>query len=279
MSETALVLGGGGVTGVAWELGIVTGLAEAGVDVSQADLVVGTSAGSVVGTMVAAGIDLEERYQRQLSSSSGEIAATFGWRLVSRFAWAMFRSRDATGYARRVGRFALAARTVPEAQRRAVIAERLGVSEWPERRLLVTAVDAHSGEFRAFDRESGASIVDAVGASCAVPGVWPPVTIGDRRWIDGGVRSSTNADLAMGYQRVVIIAPIIISGRFAPGVARQAQSLRDAGAKVVVVSPDAAAREATGRNVLDPSRRSGAAKAGRTQAATVAKEVAETWHG
>jgi len=278
MSETALVLGGGGVTGVAWELGILTGLAAAGVDLAKADLVVGTSAGSVVGTYVASGIDLEERYGRQIAASSGEIPARLGLPTFARFAWAMLRSRDAVTYAARVGKMALAAQTLPEASRREVIAGRLGVTEWPSKRFLVTSVDAATGEFKVFDRDSGVSIVDAVGASCAVPGVWPPVTIDGRRYIDGGVRSATNADLASGYQKVVIIAPISLGGKHIPRVSAQAAALREAGASVIVITPDAAAKTAIGRNVLDPARRPGSARAGRTQATAIAEEVAQVWN-
>ena len=277
MSETALVLGGGGVTGVAWELGILTGLASAGVDLSKADLVVGTSAGSVVGTFVAAGIDLEERYERQTGASTGEAAARLGLPQIARFGLTMLVSRDAVSYAARIGKMALAAPTMPEATRREVIVQRLGVTEWPTRRLLVTAVDAETGEFRAFDRDSGVSIVDAVGASCAVPGVWPPVTIGGRRYIDGGIRSTTNADLASGCSRVVIIAPVSFGGRHIPRVTAQAAALRASGASVVVITPDAAAKQAIGRNVLDPARRPGSARAGRAQATTIADQVAQTW--
>jgi len=277
MSETALVLGGGGVTGVAWELGILTGLAEAGVDLAKADLVVGTSAGSVVGTYVASGIDLEERYGRQVAASTGEIPARLGLPTIGRFAWAMLRSRDAVTYAARIGRMALAASTVPEASRREVIAGRLGVTEWPSKRFLVTAVDAATGEFKVFDRDSGVSIVDAVGASCAVPGVWPPVTIDGRRYIDGGVRSATNADLAAGCSKVVIIAPISLGGKNIPRVSAQAEALRAAGASVIVIAPDSAAKQAIGRNVLDPARRPAAARAGRTQATTIVEQVAQVW--
>ncbi|HEX6684097.1 MAG TPA: patatin-like phospholipase family protein [Candidatus Limnocylindrales bacterium] len=279
MAETALVLGGGGVTGVAWELGILAGLADAGVDLASADLVIGTSAGSIVGTFVAAGEDLEARYQRQLAPPSGEIAARMGAPLFARYALAMLRSRDAQSFGVRMGRLALATKTISAEERRQVIADRLGVTEWPERRLLVTAVDATTGEFRAFDRSSGASISDAVGASCAVPGVWPPVTIDGRPWIDGGMRSPTNADLASGCSRVVIIAPTTFGGRGIPGAPGQAAALRAAGAEVALITPDPAARQAIGRNVLDPARRAASARAGRAQAATVADAVAKVWTG
>jgi NTE family protein len=277
MPVRALVLGGGGVTGIAWEIGVLRGLAEAGVDATAPDLVVGTSAGSVVGALVASGASLERMYSAQLSGSSQEIGARFGARQLMRFGWAMLRSGgDEQRYRARIGRMALAARTVDEAERRAVISSRLRVRDWPERRLLITAVDAQTGEFVTFDRDSGVDLIDAVGASCAVPGVWPPVTINGRRFVDGGVRSSANADLAAGYDRVLVLAPITAGGGPIPKLADQATELRRGG-QVSVVVPDQAARRAIGRNVLDPAHRAPAARAGRAQGEAVAAAVAGVW--
>ncbi len=277
--DTALVLGGGGLTGVGWESGMLYGLARAGVDLTTADLVVGTSAGSVVGAQLSSGLlTPQELYERQLGHAPGEIAAKLGAGVIARYALAMARSRtDATAYRRRVGAMALAAATGPEAERRKVLAARLVSHEWPDRRLVVTAVDALSGELKAFDRESGGGLVDAVAASCAVPGVWPPVTVGERRFIDGGIRSATNADLAAGYARVVIIAPIALGSGLVPSPAAQAAKLREAGARVLLITPSPAARKAFGRNVLDPARRDPAARAGLAQAAEHAAEAAAVW--
>ncbi|HEV7898121.1 MAG TPA: patatin-like phospholipase family protein [Planosporangium sp.] len=274
MASRALVLGGGGVTGVAWELGVLAGLAEAGVDLTDADVVIGTSAGSVVAAQLTAGIDLEKLYAAQLAGPGTEIAARLGATTMLRWALAAVGRRDATRVRARIGKMALAARTVPAAQRRAVIEARLPAHDWPPRRLLITAVDAESGEFIVFDGDSGVSLVDAVGASCAVPGVWPPVTIDGRRYIDGGVRSAANVDLADGCERVVVLAPITRGGGPIPSVARQVGQLSG---KVTLVSPDARSRQAIGRNALDPARRAPAARAGRAQAAAVAATVAEVW--
>jgi NTE family protein len=273
----ALVFGGGGVTGVAWELGMLAGLADAGVELSEPDLVVGTSAGAVVGALVASGADLNKRYDDQLATVSGEIAARMGTGLLLRYGWTMLRSRDPRRFRTRMGKLAMAAPTVSESERRRVIDDRLALDEWPQRRLLVVAVDAQTGEFAAFDRNSGVPLTDAVAASCAVPGVWPPVTINGRRWIDGGMRSAANADLAAGHERVVVLAPVLAGGGHVPSVTAQVSRLRQ-GSRVELVVPDAAARAAIGRNVLDPARRAAAARAGRAQAAAVAARVAEVWN-
>ncbi|MFK0253578.1 patatin-like phospholipase family protein [Streptomyces sp. NPDC090445] len=278
---TALVLGGGGLTGIGWESGILYGLAQAGVDLFGAGLVIGTSAGSLVGAQLTSGLlNPRELYERQLVDPAGEAVARFGSGLVARYALAMLRSRDGEEYRRRVGAMALAAGTGEEAERRRVIAARLVSHEWPAgRRLLVTAVDALSGKLAAFDRESGAGLVDAVAASCAVPGVWPPVTVGERRYIDGGIRSAANADLAAGCDRVVILAPMTLGSGHVPAPAAQAARLREAGARVLLITPSAEARKAIGRNVLDPARRAPAARAGLAQAARHAAEAAEVWAG
>ncbi|MET7836731.1 patatin-like phospholipase family protein [Micromonospora sediminicola] len=273
----ALVLGGGGVTGVAWELGLLAGLAERGLALDEADLVVGTSAGSVVGAQVCSGVPLAELYAAQLRPPRDEVPARLGLGVLARWAWAGARGRDAARARARVGALALAARTPSEESRRAVIAARLPVGGWPARRLLVTAVDAASGEFVVFDAGSGVSLVDAVGASCAVPGVWPPVTVGGRRYVDGGVRSPVNADLAQGSGQVVVLAPTRAAVGPMPRVAAQVAALRSAGARVAVLSPDQAARAAIGRNVLDPTRRAASARAGYAQAEAVADEVAQVW--
>jgi NTE family protein len=274
--ETALVLGGGGVTGIAWEWGMLAGLAEAGVDLCAADLVIGTSAGSVVGAQVAADIPAKDRYEAQLTASGGELTAKLGGLLWAQIAWAVLRSRIPQRARARIGRLALAAKTVPEAERKAVIEARLPVHTWPERKLLITAVDAMTGEFVTFDKDGDVSLVDAVAASCAVPGVWPPVTINGRRYIDGGVRSAANADLATGYGRVVVLAPITSGFGPLPSAGRQLAKLSGE-AHAVMISPDKAAQQAIGKNMLDPARRAAAARAGHAQAATVTKSVAAIW--
>jgi NTE family protein len=277
MAGNAVVLGGGGITGIAWEIGILAGLAEAGIDLSTADLVVGTSAGSFVGTALAAGADPEELYQKQLAGFGPEPAARIGTGTILRYILAMARSRDPQRYRARIGELALRARTEPEAERRVLIEQRLGRVEWPAGRLLITAVDAQTGEFTAFDSASGVALADAVGASCAVPGVWPPVTINGRRYIDGGVRSPANADLAGDADGVVIIAPIVTGVGPVVPVAAQAAALRRRGARVAVIAPDRAALRAIGRNVLDPARRAPSARAGRAQGVRAAPTVAPVW--
>jgi NTE family protein len=280
VAQRALVLGGGGITGIAWELGVLSGLRAHGVDLTGADLVVGTSAGSVVGAQIATGVDVDERYAAQLADATGEIAARLGRGALARLALAaVLGPRDPQRVRARIGAVALRARTVPQAERIAVISRRLPVHEWPERDLRITAVDADTGEFVALDRHSGVPLVEAVAASCAVPGVWPPVSSGGRRFVDGGVRSPANADLAADHERVVVLAPLVRGLSRAGAVQRQVAELRAAGSRVLLAAPDAAALHAIGRDVLDPARRAAAARAGRAQADAAAAEFARFWDG
>jgi NTE family protein len=273
----ALVLGGGGVTGVAWETGILAGLSEAGLDLSDADLLVGTSAGAAVAAQLGSGTPLSELLEAQRAGAAREIAATIGPAVLARYVWTMLTTRDPGAYGRAMGRLALGARTVSEADRRSVIASRLPSHDWPERAVTITSVNARTGVFRVFTRDDGVALVDAVAASCAVPGVWPPVSIDGERWIDGGMRSAVNANLATGCARVVILAPITSGFGAVQSVGQQAAALRTAGSEVVVVSPTRQAKQRMGRNSLDPSQRAAAAEAGHRQAAQEVDRVAAVW--
>jgi NTE family protein len=272
----ALVLGGGGVTGVAWEIGLLHGLAERGVDLTDAGLFVGTSAGSSVAAQVLSGVPLKDLFDAQLADATGELSARIGPGVILGFAVAGLWPGDPQRGRAWLGRRALRARTIPEAERRAVIARRIGDGDWPAVRLRVAAVEAHTGVVRVFDSSSGVALVDAVAASCAVPLVWAPVTIDGVRYVDGGVRSVANVDLAEGSRQVAVLAPTVHSARRS---GRPDVQLKSLGPDVrgVVVSPDAAAVRAIGANVLDPARRRPAAEAGYAQAAAEVDRLRAIW--
>ncbi|PWK88230.1 NTE family protein [Lentzea atacamensis] len=272
--KRALVLGGGGVTGIAWETGILHGLAEAGVDLTDADLFVGTSAGSVVATQLAGGVPLADLYAGQLLPPDGEIPARLTTWMLVRYALSYVMPGSPARKRARLGRAAVKARTPSEESRLEVFKHRLSIQDWPDRPLKVTAVDTADGRFVAFDRDSGVPLVKAVASSCAVPLVWPPVTIDGHRYMDGGMRSAANVDLAAGCSRVVVVAPLTRAASRAATPGAQAARL---GVPSVVVSPDRAALAAIGPNLLDPARRRPAAEAGRKQAASIAEAVREVW--
>ena len=278
----ALVLGGGGVAGVAWELGILIGLHDTGVDVRGADVIIGTSAGSVVGAQIASGADLESLFASQLTpveQSKERMVAFDVTQMMEAFSQAVAGAGpDLKAMRARIGAYALAAPTISEAERHAIIEARLPAQTWSQQRLLIVAVDTEIGEEYVIDQASGVSLVDAVAASCAVPGIWPPVTIAGRRYMDGGMRSATNADLARGNDRVLILNPLGANANyFGAGTDAEAAALEREGSQVLVIAPDAASATAIGLNPLDPATRQPSALAGRAQGRELAAPVAALW--
>ncbi len=268
-TKRALVLAGGGIAGIAWETGVLCGIAD--VDpalartVLDADVVVGTSAGSTVAAQLGSGLPLEELYQRQVAGESAELhPGVHIDEIAELFLDALNRPGTRAQKLQRIGAVATATRTVDEAVRRRVIAARLPVHRWPQRTLRVTAVDAATGELTVFDRDSGIALVDAVAASCAVPGAWPPVTIGGRRYIDGGVASTVNMTVAADCAAAVVLVP---SGRDAPSPfsAGAAAEIDAFDGSVQAVFADQHARAAFGSDPLDPACRAPSARAGREQ--------------
>jgi NTE family protein len=263
-------------------LGILTGLHESGVDVRGADLLIGTSAGSVVGAQIASGAGIESLFASQLTpvkQSKERMVAFDPAQMMEVFAQAIATSgQDLKAIRARIGVYALAAPTISEAERRVIIESRLPVHTWSQQRLLIVAVDTETGEEYVMDRASGVSLVDAVAASCAVPGIWPPVTIAERRYMDGGVRSATNADLAKGSDRILILNPLGANANsFGAGTTSEAAALKREGSQVLVIEPDTASATAIGPNPLDPATREPSALAGRTQGRELAASVAALW--
>lgn len=292
----ALVLGGGGAAGNAWEIGVIAGLAEAGLDLTaDADLVVGTSAGATAAAQVRSGMPAADLLAAVLSEPDRPVRPNE--RVLSRslpMATVFDRMRAigaaATSAAElqcAMGAFGLECDRVlePDAERRrAVVAARLPRREWPDRPMIVVAVDANTGALAAFDRDSGVDLADAVTASCALPGLVPTHGINGGRYIDGGVRSAENADLASGYAHVIVLSPLGgrslaptdggagPAGQFEglrrfPGtdLASQAEALREQGSQVEVITPDADSRAAMGTNQMDLATRAPAARAGFAQ--------------
>lgn len=288
-----LVLGGGGVAGIAWITGVVAGLTRAGVDLSAADAFIGTSAGSSVGAQLAGGASAEALFAEQADPSA---ASQESFRHYSQNA-ADAQNRalmdklggDLDAARRRIGAFARRSTTPTLDTRRAIVAARLPSHDWPARALGLVAVDVDSGEARVFGHDDGVALVDAVMASCAVPGVWPVVPIGTQAFMDGGIRSLTNADLALDWpaasasarKHVVVLAPLGFGeGNPVSGHLRaELERLRSAGCEVAAVVPDDASQQALGDNVLDPARRAPSAAAGLAQGLALAPALQALWNG
>ena len=284
----ALVLSGGGITGTAWELGVLFGLEESGVDVIHAELVVGTSAGSIVGAQITSGLSLEELYNLQLKPINDTIEKQVdfdGHKFRQMMAAAIMSSPDSQTARALIGEAALAAPTMEENERLKMMASRLPVHEWNmERKLIINTVDAETGEWVKFDQDSDLPLLLAVSASSAVPGIYPPTTINGRRYIDGGMSSGTNADVARGYDLVFIIVaePNMIAPAMGPTMHRitfeeELAQLEISGSQVMVITPDEESLQAKGPNPLDAHFRGVSAEAGRNQGKKIAGEVKLFW--
>lgn len=266
----AVVLGGGGSAGVSWEIGVLRALAEAGLDIDAADRLIGTSAGAVVASQIRAGRAIEVMYERAGHVPDGPAmdidfaAVAAGWAVAAQGATSADDAR------RRIGALALAAGTISREQRRDQIAALLAADTWPDRDFEVTAVSAETGRFHTFTRESGVDYVAAIGASCAVPGVWPPVLIEGEYFMDGAVRSPTNTSVARGYDRVLVLAPLVptLGGGLIGEIAKLGpDTIAD------VISADDQATAAFGANPLDPSVGPAAAAEGLRQGRAAAERA------
>jgi NTE family protein len=245
----ALVLGGGSFAASAWESGLVAGMASAGVDLRASELFIGTSAGARVALHLAAGTDLEALYAQQLQPMPGRSSATPpDWaRLRRECAEAKAAGESLDAILRRFGRIALDHAAPAPADlhaRRETMAAQLPVTTWPEKPVWIFAVNAETGQRRAFDRTSGVSLVDAMIATTASFGATPPVIDG-QPYIDGGYHSSNNADLAVGFDEVVVLSLRAPAGALAlVPLEESVAALRASGARVTVIQPDQASEDA-----------------------------------
>ena len=291
----ALVLGGGGPVGIAWEAGLLAGLAEGGVHAAEADFIMGTSAGSVVGALLALGrapgdiagpIMAEVERPRTIPGAVSEdrSGAPNMAVLFQKMQEAASGQRDPREVRREIGAFSLEAQTVPEDAFISGFGRQLAASgegSWPGHGYACTAVDCETGEFVVWNAAAKAPLSRAVASSCSVPGVFPAITIGGRRYMDGGMRSATNADLAKGHGKTLVIAVRLGSGDFAERMMkpleREMQTVREAGGAVELVVPDDASATAFGGNLMNPRHRPASAKAGLDQGRRIAEELRGFW--
>jgi NTE family protein len=292
--KRALVLAGAGAAGNAWELGLIAGLSDAGVDLTEADLIIGTSAGSTVATQITSGTRPAELYAAILAevpqpqagdagSDRGRAASFLGPNYMEWSNGIIASAADASDMRRRMGAAALemdASDGSSKTRWRDIVAARLPSHHWPQQPVLIAAVDAYTGEPVVFDRHSGIDLVDAVAASTS-NGFGGPYRVGDNRYINGGYRRNENADLAAGYGRVLVLSPF--GGRtrhpldWGMDLATQVDELRAGGSRVQTVFPDRGSGDVFNVNAGDPSTRLQAARGGYDQGRALAEQLSVFW--
>ena len=291
-NKRALVLAGGGAAGNAWELGLIAGLSDAGVDVTEADLIIGTSAGSTVAAQITSGTRsaglyaaiLAEVPQPQAGDAGSDRGRAPNFSGPTYMEWSngiIGSTEDASDMRRRMGAAALemdASDGSSQPRWRDIVAARLPSQHWPQQPVLIAAVDAHTGEPVVFDRHSGVDLVDAVAASTSA---MTPYRIGEDRYINGGYRRSENADLAAGCGRVLVLSPFGGRSRmpleWGMDLATQVDELRARGSRVETIFPDSNSEHMFGANAMDLSLRPAAARAGYNQGRALAGQLAEFW--
>ena len=268
----ALVLGGGGPLGVGWQAGLLSVLIEGFVHLGDADLVVGTSAGSIVGAQLGSGQSL-----RDLLEWVGRPAPWLGGESGTSMDLAEMMETldplDAASEADWVAYF-----------------DFLCDRDWPAA-FRCTSLSITSGTFAVWDQTSGVELQRAVASSCTVPGLVSPVTIRGESWIDGGARDALNADLAVGHDVVLAVscmalnppagaAPEILAGLL-PGISQRIDDLRRSGAEVGVIEPSEEFGELSGWGsyLMDVSRTDDAFEAGARQGAGEVERIRALWTG
>ncbi|UVJ39746.1 patatin-like phospholipase family protein [Arthrobacter sp. CJ23] len=291
--ERALVLGGGGSAGNAWLIGVIAGLFEAGLDARETDLIIGTSAESTAAAQITSATSNEllaailsaapQPRTAPAGSDGGRVHSGAAANHMERTSRIIAAAEDAADMRRRMGAAALeidaASDGSGQTRWRATVATRLPSRHWPKQTLLITAVNASTGEPVVFDRHSGVDLVDAVAASCASGFAYK---IGGSRYIDGGYRSNAeNADLAAGYARVLVLSPFGGRSRTPVGwgmhLATQVYELRARGGRVETIFPDSNSEHMFGANAMDLSLRPPAARAGYEQGRALAGQLTEFW--
>jgi NTE family protein len=263
----ALVLAGGGLVGIGWEVGVMLGLRDGGASPGDWDLIVGTSAGSVVGAALGSSDGLDRLAATDWVTYGQELAtymAGLDRATVDRIDALWFGSPDGPDQATcaEIGRLARAAVTGSPDRFEEAIGAILPDRAWPPA-LRITAIDALDGSLRVLDPASGVPLVKAVAASCSVPGVFPPIDIDGRLYIDGGVRSGSGLELAAGSRAVVGVAPARDDGHGEDQLVDESAVLTSAGTRVVLIRPNAGPDAHLPTDSLDAVRLPDAVKAGR----------------
>ena len=286
----ALILGGGGPVGLAWEAGLLAGLGRGGTDVANADKVLGTSAGAVVGCLLVSGADLSQVLSLVAGppgAQNPQPATDPMEELIAVMAQSALHPQDAAELRAQLGSQAVAAYTMSEVswlERFQAFAD----APWPPG-FACTAVDTADGTFQVWERSCGIGLDRALASSCAVPIVYPPVTIKGRRWMDGGVRDFLNADVATGHDVVLAVSTGLLEpsefGRPGMNTVMRAtrarlEALRAGGARVKAVVPNEEMLELSGwgAHLMDYSRAATAYRVGERQGEAQATELRTFWH-
>lgn len=281
----ALVLGGGGAVGVGWQTGLLVGFREAGVDLAGADSILGTSAGALVGALLSSGHEVADALSSlaalgQSIDPDGLAAGDEAFLEVMRQARLEADPREAL---KTVGRAAKQVNTLAEDVYIGLF-DTLEDTHWPAS-FRCTAIDVDTGELKVWDKGAGVPLPHAVAATCAIPVLFPAVTIQGRRYMDGGILSHLNAAAVAPTDVLVVLSchPLGSKGTGGGGSLVASVTPRDELAplsgtrRLIAVEPDFSELEAPA-NMMDPNLVIQALQIGKRQAADEAATIQAAWN-
>lgn len=276
--EVAVVLGGGGVTGIAWESGIIASLKAMGIYLWQADMILGTSAGSFVGAALASGYDMQRYYDHQRVVNTDEKTGVASKEIILSWRDAFIEGgTDAEAIERAMGNISKTRQPqITLTERKTVAESRLETLDFPDHYGAVS-VDRDTGQTHVLTKDSGVSLVEATCASGAVPGVWPSISFNGIDWIDGGMVSSANPMLAKDYRKVLVIAPLPKGYGQMPSTQEEVAELSKTSRTFLFV-PDDHTKAVVGKGIYDADRAPASGQAGWDQAITVKNEILDFWN-
>ncbi|MBF7023197.1 patatin-like phospholipase family protein [Staphylococcus kloosii] len=281
INEKALVLGGGGITGIAWESGVLAGLIDSGILVNHADKILGSSAGSYVGSILANGQNMKTYYEQLANKRDNADNAQLDPSLFELWREAFVQGKtDEQVIGKYLGDIInKSPSTVSLEERERSVRKRIGNVDWTPQ-LEITAINAKTGTLESFNETSGISLMEAVMASGAVPGIWPHVDMLGASWIDGGMISSTNARLMANYKDIIILAPLDQKQGLVPSVYEDVETLKT-NSNVTLITPDQDSRNIIGTNIYSSQHIKEIGDAGYQQGKIIGREALDElkhWH-
>ena len=277
--EKAIVLGGGGSFAISWELGYLYGLFENGVDVRDADRMIGTSSGSPAAAVFASDLSWKEILHGQIDLRHDEqVPLSDMSALFERYAKIAKESENPQAWMENYRTLALEPNRIDEDTNLSRIKKRINLTEWTKN-LYVTATSAETAQRVVFDATSNVDLHKAITASSSLPGVWPAITIKGQKYYDGGCHSMDNADVAKNADQILVLSPSLpVDTPYKPE--DDLKELRASGARVLVVKPSEEVRTAfkeLGGNTVDTRIRPILEKMAKKQGLQEAKKIKEFW--
>jgi NTE family protein len=282
--ERTVVFDAGGVAGMAWTTGLVYGLKHEECDISKAEVLIGSSLSALLAAQIHSGIALDKLFSMQALASTPHswqsVTSIESYRILE--LWSQLIASDTNSSQENILDILLKKHTTftPLAWKK-IISEHIFMLDWSERALQVVATDCESGQLVIFDKLSGVSLLDAIAASSATPGLVDPIKIDGRYYTDGGLHSAKSIAFAAGAQKIIIISPMGTAGWPINNkhYFMQVEKLKESGSDVMFITPDYPSRIEFEDNPFLIQTRAHTAEAGFIQGRKLPEDIKSFWLG